>query len=323
MAPRERTRAAAGNSMRYKIVISSLLLLASSLQFLAQDEIEIVNSKDSFDPFAIENYILESSKMGIELNCTIPSSKGSYVFDATIPVDTIVLEYTPPNQKSNQGRLEIVGKRARYHFLANISPDHNPIVGDTIRTYLDSLRLFEEIIPININNQIVYAKNVYFRDGKIKSKFTLIPNTDLFLAEEFYNSGQIKSRRFLKHDTSTLVHLVQVDSSIEWYANGQLQSYHVFMQGKQPMKAWFSDGSLSRTGVFIDFPFFWVGELIDYYQNGNIRCVKTFSDGNLREQANIKNGDWKWYDEKGNVLRWEQYKDGSLVRIIKDGIVEQ
>lgn len=311
------------NSTGYKIFISSLLLLASHNQFLSQEEIEIVNSKDSFDPFAIENYIVESSKMGIELNCTIPSSKGSYVFDASIPVDTIVLKYTPPNQKSDQGRLEIFGKRAMYHFSANISRDHDPIVGDTIRTYLDSLRLFEEIIPININNKIVCAKNVYFRDGKIKSKFTLIPNTDLFLDEEFYNSGQIKSRRFLKHDTSTYVHLVPFDSSIVWYSNGQLQAYHVFGQGKQPMKAWFSDGSLSRTGVFIDFPLFWVGELIDYYENGNIRCVKTFSDGNSREQAGIKNGDWKWYDENGNVLRWEQYEEGSLVRIIKDGAVER
>jgi antitoxin component YwqK of YwqJK toxin-antitoxin module len=47
------------------------------------------------------------------------------------------------------------------------------------------------------------------------------------------------------------------------------------------------------------------GSYFMYYQNGKLQVSGNYKNGQ-------KNGDWKYYDESGKLIRTEKYSDGKL-----------
>jgi antitoxin component YwqK of YwqJK toxin-antitoxin module len=63
-----------------------------------------------------------------------------------------------------------------------------------------------------------------------------------------------------------------------------------------------------------------VGNYIEYYSNGNIKVkgqykrnlIKEWNLSKSNEWCAIKVGVWEYYDEKGNLIKSEEYQNGLL-----------
>jgi len=86
------------------------------------------------------------------------------------------------------------------------------------------------------------------------------------------------------------------------------------------LKVYNEDDVLVRTAQqYSDCP---VGSWTEYYPNGKVKVAgqyKRNGQGRWEQQdyrliCSIKEGEWKYYDERGNLIKIETYKEGRLLK---------
>lgn len=179
-----------------------------------------------------------------------------------------------------------------------------------------------------------HGESFTFKNGKIQN-YVLWNEWDIITRLNFHENGQLEGYSF----TDTLNQIVKSYSyyesgkimvksnaiinkndpihdtihEIRYYESGNTISENYYNAGKQKMVAYFDNGKLMEEYSYIDMNLFLVGELKYYYENGKLKQQAFFKDGNTREEANYRIGNWSWWDEKGNLVKQEIYRDNELV----------
>jgi hypothetical protein len=151
--------------------------------------------------------------------------------------------------------------------------------------------------------------------------------TSEVVSEKFMN-GQIKSEYKTKNG--------EIDGEYKEYnENGNIKIISQFKDGKQDgiLKVFHENGNLERETSFSNG--IQAGALTVFYSNGDIleksrlvngvkegRFISYFINKNLKEYGWLKAGKrvgfWKFYNEKGGLLKGEVYKDGVLINRLEN-----
>ena len=123
---------------------------------------------------------------------------------------------------------------------------------------------------------------------------------------EWYDDGNIKS-------TVTKIKDVENGEIIKnYYENGQLQSKVITNSGIQEYNHYYDTGMLKHHGHYLNTTMDRIGKWFEYYENGMMKREYNFS----LETPEIKDGIWCWWDESGNLIKKEIYKNGKLISSI-------
>lgn len=155
----------------------------------------------------------------------------------------------------------------------------------------------------NLNGMTI----IYYENGNIKVKGNFVKDSfdgDVY----FYNEEGVLTE--LKNFT-----LGDIKTSKQYYQNGQLESEEYYMYGiKLRVKGYYSNGNLFYEQQSTNHPTNTI-----YYENGEKKAEGSFKmdgKGEFITDENeklIKIGEWKYYDENGNLTLKETYKFGKLV----------
>ncbi|RYH74743.1 hypothetical protein EVU94_06925 [Flavobacteriaceae bacterium 144Ye] len=148
---------------------------------------------------------------------------------------------------------------------------------------------------------------IYYEDGTINVKGNFV-NTKKDGDIYYYNENGVLT------DIENFT-LGDINTSKHYYQNGQLESEEYYMYDiKLRVKRYYSNGNLHYDQQSTNHPTNTI-----YYENGEKKAQGSFKmdgKGEFITDENerlIKIGEWKYYDENGNLTLKETYKFGKLV----------
>lgn len=162
-------------------------------------------------------------------------------------------------------------------------------------------------------------KRTYYSKGQIKNKTingvkaldTLyLANAFLEKTESYYPNGNIKSIWFNKRkNKSERFQTWSMDSiSVTYYQNGQIDESLFWVNNNiiGEAKYYHENGQIA---YIVNYKEGRLNNIVSYFdKNGNELSFGTFKNGN---------GDWNKYDDKGNIIKIEVYKNGKLKKLKK------
>ena len=167
----------------------------------------------------------------------------------------------------------------------------------------------------------------WYKNGNIKSFYYYIGDKEL-LSMEFYQSGMIKSIDADNNDVNEQSIRMEIDTlgriskkfivsdtnskalySTVYYPIEHKMVETVYNDGRQPYTAYYENGNKMIEGEIFQAGFAQVGHWQEWYEDGTPKREYYFNDS----IPNQKVGIWKWYDENGNLIKQEKYKEGSLI----------
>ena len=168
-------------------------------------------------------------------------------------------------------------------FFYSCGSEYSKIIkNDNSLIFYQSGQIKKEII-LNNKNQIIEIKN--FNDGKIFSEW-FANDLDLIDSVEYYGNGQIKVQGYLKDGNK---------HSVWSYFDrqGHLLIERYFSYGK-PSNIWIwydhhEHNHIENFEIYEDFRD--NGQLIRFYQSGNTKEIKNYSDNQLHGQYKLFNND--------------------------------
>ena len=158
------------------------------------------------------------------------------------------------------------------------------------------------------NGELIMWIQLY-DNGMIKSYTMNDSITKVNDSKEYYKGGELKRHTVVEFKSSKMVR------DIIYYKTGKIMSESYFESGKQRMLSYTKDGVVFEDYYYIDLNFYHVGELKFFYDNGQIKKHAFYKDGKTREEANIKTGTWKYWNEKGELVKEEKYKANELIDV--------
>lgn len=162
-----------------------------------------------------------------------------------------------------------------------------------------------------INGKVEGPMLFWYKNGNLSTCFSGKDGDCPFITRTWYENGQLHTESLRERccDSSDVVH------ERVWYDTGELMSdMYLRDKGKQHHIEYCKNGKIGREGYYIDMRgLFLVGKWTEWYENGQKKWEIFYNDGNTREEANYKIGTWSWWDEKGNLIKQEIYKDNVLV----------
>jgi antitoxin component YwqK of YwqJK toxin-antitoxin module len=133
------------------------------------------------------------------------------------------------------------------------------------------------------------------------------------LTMEFYENGKLKHRTRRIID-SALCSDGKGLEEISWYEDGQLREKGIMNCGRQSYKIYANDTTVLSESIIIGIPLFKVGKYHEYFKNGKSKVEGQFKDSDSQRESNIMIGTWKYYNEKGQVIKEEYYEDNKLIK---------
>jgi antitoxin component YwqK of YwqJK toxin-antitoxin module len=145
---------------------------------------------------------------------------------------------------------------------------------------------------------------------------------------DYFNSGKISGINVFNEEENHLIISMLFDStgiikymdryidkkkeihSTSYYPKTQQKCVEYF-EGDNPTPyfEYYLNGKIRMQGKIIGTPINWIGNWQEYYPNGKLKKEYSFSDS----IPNYKQGVWGWWDEKGNLIRQEIYKNNELI----------
>lgn len=169
---------------------------------------------------------------------------------------------------------------------------------------------FKIQIVIYDDQGTILKDTLWYPTGEIKSITARIDTIQYY--HEWYKNGQMKNKAISSVDFYSGGKLEEW----RWWENGQLLNYNLSNYGKQQMVVYDSTGKKVLESTFIDMPgLFNVGTYTEWWPNGQKYVEWQYKDGNTRAEANYKIGTWNWWDESGNLVKQEFYKNNKLVDV--------
>ena len=142
------------------------------------------------------------------------------------------------------------------------------------------------------------------------------------------NVGSVKAQEKVKVDTIKSYDIFLEGGSNGYFIDGQRvpkgrYDYYkkIFDQIGTCTPCWVKDYNLSEELIseglyYTDCP---IGKMIDYYSTGIIKAQGNYKPNPTNNWANWyqkggcrKEGEWKYYDENGTLIKIENYRDGKL-----------
>lgn len=193
----------------------------------------------------------------------------------------------------------------------------------------DSL-IFEE--KQYLNGKKSGADIQYFKTGKISS-IALFNNGSMCTSTNYYPTGIIEVLGFHDKvnigDTTTITYrmngqLASITRILDSLGNEEILNFYPdqgimdrfqFNNEKAPYTSFYYPEMIPfQTGEIYNFTWALVGNWKEYDKQGHL--ARTFSF--CEDQPNIPCGRWNWYNANGKVIKWEEYKDGNLIRKSED-----
>lgn len=209
----------------------------------------------------------------------------------------------------------------------------------TSETALDSIggiKMYNKLVPFIGGDSVRYNKSGYnlqgwqedyYSSGKILHKGFYVDG-QIKVFKNFYESGQIE-RSFITSDPARC----SVDI---YYPNGKVQKQILYYNGNAQNEYTYFDNGNPESIIEKDKDVQFLFKKSKYYENGHpaseLELVdkKTkkyvskeyFENGKLKEEGYLslnsekkkyeKEGEWVYYDEKGEPIKKEKYKGGKL-----------
>ena len=156
------------------------------------------------------------------------------------------------------------------------------------------------------NDQWLFDESVsYYENGKMDIKGLKEGLRDdrqynVHWDSAWYKNGQLKSA----HDR---------DRYKTWCENGQIKQDYVEQQGKSKYKGYYCNGQIVSEFTFVNTIFLCTGPYTEWYKDGRKLSERFFEETDDPQKCNIPKGEWTFWDDKGNVIKKEKYKNGKLV----------
>ena len=147
-----------------------------------------------------------------------------------------------------------------------------------------------------------------YEDGTLKGVGINDSITGINSSKEYYNTGELKETQItnLKTNGYTLIKT--------YHKNSKICSDIKLGAGKQRAITYNEQGVIVEDYSFIDLNFNFVGECkLYYWDTGVLKEHKFYKEGDNMKESNIKTGTWKYYSEKGELIKEEKYKNGELI----------
>ena len=199
-------------------------------------------------------------------------------------------------------------------FFTNLNNDGEIPCGDTISFFYYSKKLRGLIVDSYCENPDLHWKLEIYEHGGIKETTYSDELSKKIITKKYYKNGLIHSLNQVEINPDYLVTYVQVDSAIEWHDNGQMAFFMEIGRGIRPFNFWLKSGVLVYSGYALNIPYQKVGHHCEYRENGTISRKYQYHE-TIPNQAE---GKWQWFDANGKVIKWEEYKDGNLIRKSED-----
>ena len=152
----------------------------------------------------------------------------------------------------------------------------------------------------------------YYENGKPQ----YISDDQLGWDLSFYENGKTKSYTQKIFD-STMCGSFDGFYETRWQENGQLYSMETYNCGPQPVKLYWSDSIVCAEGLnATSFGYLFLGNYTERYKNGKLKIEGSYSES----RPGVKNGEWKYYNETGNLIVVEFYENDLLKKSKPDNI---
>lgn len=148
------------------------------------------------------------------------------------------------------------------------------------------------------DGHIVGTEIMYFENGHPMS----ISNEKKFMIG-FHDNGRVES-------LGIFLDSIKCGNSkgfeeTQWDKDGRLILKQINNCGKQSFRFYYNDSTLYTDETIIDMPLFHVGRYRKFYKNGKLMIDGQYQDGETRDEANVKTGTWKYWNEKGELIKEE------------------
>ncbi len=207
-----------------------------------------------------------------------------------------LLYYTDGNLEFQQGFYEDNSKMSEYSFSSGRKN------GSWMEWYRGGQKKMDFFYSTVYNYPLGMT---WYKNGQKKVEYVYFE--DYGIVKEWFDNGQLKLEADMNFDGSSRSY------TKSWCENGVITQDLKLNQGKTPFHDYDCKGRLIAEGTNIDFSLFWVGTKTVYYSNGQKFKEMIFEDGFTREEANIKTGLWKYWDEKGRLIKEEAYEANELI----------
>ena len=273
--------------------INQLLILTFLLVLLSSHLIAQVtnNSKISIESFPkIHACFLECNKSKLN-NYTGVDTVHSYDNDEII---IIVFHY------ENGENIKTIGYYSNNHKYRETNYLRGQLNGKDEKWYTDGKKkALTYYYKGNRSSPII----TWYDSGEIQSVYDLDEKSNKGSIITWYKNGNIQQETFA------------IDSSKngfaenEYYENGMIKRIEIANQGKQEYTTYYNNGQIAWDGMIVDAIWSQVGHWQEWYEDGTPKREYYFNDS----ISNQKEGIWKWWDEKGNLIKQEYYKGGIMI----------
>jgi len=271
-------------------IVGSLTLFGQEIEFSPLNY-ESENETERI----IDNYI----------KTIVPVQNVNLLTISTDTIDDVIITFRGTYQLAS---IEVLSLVDSLHYVFNLKNNKRDGVG--ISYYSNGAIKW---ISNYEDNKLSQHSYYFYPSGAIKSRliFDEIEIGDFSILNYYKNGNLKKSASRLKCE--------QCYKTVQYYESGAVFDSLNVNSGIENYIRYHKNGQIQITGVFHNY--FWglLGEWKHFYPNGKLERTFSYSD----EIPNQREGDWKWYDENGKIIRWEQYQDGNLVRIVRDGEIEE
>lgn len=172
----------------------------------------------------------------------------------------------------------------------------------------------------------------WYKSGKVLFDYQMKEGKDVGITMTFYENGnpqyitdEARGLTMEFNENGKLAHLTKriSDSTLcngeglekaSWYEDGQLMEKYIINCGKQPYKIYANDTTVLSESMIIGMTLFKVGKYNEYFNNGKPKIEGQFKDSNSQKESNIMIGTWKYWDEKGRLVKEEYYENNKLIK---------
>jgi antitoxin component YwqK of YwqJK toxin-antitoxin module len=147
------------------------------------------------------------------------------------------------------------------------------------------------------NGVVKFPYYSWYENGKLKEFNTYDQNKNTGTILEWYPNSILK-RQVSSIDTSKGGYI-----ELHYYENGQICMYSELNNGRGINRGYYKNGQLEVEGYFFNLHILQMGKWKEWYENGMLKREYEFSE----DEPNVKVGEWKWYNEKGKLIKKENY----------------
>jgi uncharacterized protein len=176
-------------------------------------------------------------------------------------------------------------------------------IGNKDYWYRNGKKMMESYFNICYNNTTFIS---WYENGNIESVSYYDSKTKSGFSKYWYQNGILKDETF-HLDTLDGGYLEKVH-----YESGELKNENIVTlhKGKQYFKEFYKNGQVKTLCYYRDIVGQWVGKLLEWHENGVLKREFYFNE----YIPNQPEGIWKWWDENGNLIKEEKYKNGELIK---------